>query len=216
MVLEIKICGLTTRPAVTAALAERADMIGFVFFGPSPRNVRVAAAAELGEIARGRAGIVALVVDADDAQLAAIVEGLKPDLLQLHGHETPERVGQIRERFGVPIMKALKIATAEDLDVIEAYRPHVDRFLFDAKPPPTLIHVLPGGNGLTFDWRLIAGLEAGRPSMLSGGLTPDNVAEAIRLTATGGVDVSSGVERRPGEKDPDLIKAFIAAARGAL
>jgi phosphoribosylanthranilate isomerase len=159
---------------------------------------------------------VALVVDADDRLIEKIVEGLKPDLLQLHGSETPARAAEIGRRFGVPVMKVLKIATAEDLAPVMAFAPHVDRFLFDTKAPPTLQDALPGGNGIAFDWRLIAGLDPGRPSMLSGGLDIANVADAIRLTGTGGIDVSSGVERAPGEKDPALIKAFIAAARAAL
>jgi phosphoribosylanthranilate isomerase len=216
MALEIKICGLRSHEAVSAAVQAGADMVGFVFFARSPRNVTIAAAAELGRAARGRAGIVALVVDADDRLLTQIVEGLRPDLLQLHGSETPARAGDIRRQFGVPVMKALQIASASDLAPLQAFAPHVDRFLFDAKAPPTLANALPGGNGISFDWRLVAGLDPGRPSMLSGGLDTANVADAIRLTGLRGIDVSSGVERRPGEKDPEMIKAFIAAARAAL
>jgi phosphoribosylanthranilate isomerase len=216
MALEIKICGLTSPEAVSAAVQAGADMIGFVFFARSPRNVTVETATSLAGDARGRVGIVALVVDADDRLLSGIVDGLRPDLLQLHGSETPARAAEIRQRFGVPVMKALKIATAADLAPVKAFAPHVDRFLFDAKAPPTLANPLPGGNGISFDWRLVAGLDAGRPAMLSGGLDTANVADAIRLTGMRAIDVSSGVERRPGEKDPQMIKAFIAAARAAL
>jgi phosphoribosylanthranilate isomerase len=214
--LEIKICGLKTSAVVTAAIEAGADMIGFVFFPASPRDVSPSLAAALAAPVRGRAKIVALVVDPSDTHLAAIAAALRPDLLQLHGSETPERAADIRARFGIPVMKVLKVAVAADLAPIGAFRPHVDRFLFDAKPPPVLANALPGGNGLSFDWQLVAGLDAGRPSMLSGGLTPDNVAEALRLTGLRGVDVSSGVEQAPGEKDPQLIKAFVAAARSAL
>jgi len=216
MSLLIKICGLKTHAVVDAAVTAGADMVGFVFYPKSPRHVTVAAAADLATPARGRAMIVALAVDPDDANLGAIVSGLQPDLIQLHGSESPERVAAIRSRFGVPVMKALRIAGADDLAPIAGFAPHVDRFLFDAKAPPALPHALPGGNGIAFDWQLVAGIDAGRPTMLSGGLDCDNVAQAIRLTGTRGVDVSSGVEVRPGEKDAGLIKAFIAAARAAL
>jgi phosphoribosylanthranilate isomerase len=216
MDLLIKICGLTTSATVEAAVTAGADMIGFMFYPKSPRNVSIAAAAELAIHARGRAMIVAVVVDAEDASLGEIVAGLQPDLLQLHGGESAERVSEIRARFGVPIMKALRIADADDLVPVVDFGPHVDRFLFDAKAPPALPGALPGGNGIAFDWRLVAGIDAGRPTMLSGGLDCGNVAEAIRLTGTRGIDVSSGVEVRPGEKDVRLIAAFIAAARAAL
>ncbi|MDR3493998.1 MAG: phosphoribosylanthranilate isomerase [Ancalomicrobiaceae bacterium] len=213
MALDIKICGLTTEDAVAAALAGGADLIGFVFFPKSPRNVDVALARSLAAPARGRAQIVALTVDASDALISDIARGLEPDLLQVHGAETPERVAEIRARFAIPVMKALKIAGADDLAAISRFEPVVDRLLFDAKPPATLVGALPGGNGISFDWRLIAGLRVSPPTMLSGGLDADNVAEAIRLTGIAGVDVSSGVERRPGDKDPALIARFIAAAR---
>jgi len=216
MSVTVKICGLATLEALDVALDAGADMVGFVFYPRSPRHVTVSAAAELATGARGRAGIVALVVDADDRLLAEIVDGVRPDLLQLHGRETPERVRAIRARFGVAVMKALPIASASDLRPIAYFAACVDRFLFDAKAPPSLANALPGGNGVSFDWRLVAGLDAGRPSMLSGGLDARNVADAIRLTGMRGVDVSSGVERRPGEKDPEMIKSFIAAARSAL
>lgn len=211
MSLEIKICGLSTAETLEAALGAGADMVGMVFFAPSPRHVDLTAAAGLGARARGRAGIAALTVDADDATLAAIVDALRPDLLQLHGRETPARVAAIRERFGLPVMKALGIAAREDLAALSAYEAVADRLLLDAKPPKGA--ALPGGNGVPFDWNLIAGLELSRPYMLSGGLDPENVAEAIARIHPPGVDVSSGVERGPGIKDPARIAAFIGAAR---
>ena len=212
MTLDVKICGLKTDEAVAAALEAGADMVGFVFFPKSPRNVSIEAAARLAEPARGRAVIVALAVDPDDALVAAIASGLRPDLIQLHGHESPERCAAIRAATGIPIMKAIPVAEAEDLAIVPAYVPHVDRFLFDAKPPKRP-DALPGGNGLSFDWRLIAGLDPGRPFMLSGGLDPETVAAAITTTGVGGVDVSSGVESAPGVKDPAKIRAFVARAR---
>ena len=216
MSLEIKICGLRTAETVRVAVDSGADMIGFVFYPRSPRHLEPAAAAELAAAVRGRAQIVALTVDADDALLDEIVTLLQPEILQLHGSESPRRVADIRTRSGRSVMKAIKIADATDLAVLPAFAPVVDRFLFDAKAPQGLAGALPGGNGLAFDGRLIAGLDLGKPAMLSGGLDAGNVAEAIRLTGIRGIDVSSGVESRPGEKDPDRIRAFIAAARSAL
>ncbi len=214
MTIEVKICGLKTQEAVAAALEAGADMVGFVFFPKSPRNVSIDEVARLAASARGRAKIVALAVDPDDGLVAAIAEGLRPDLIQLHGHESPERCAAIRAATGLPIMKAIPVADAEDLAVVPSYVPHVDRFLFDAKPPKRP-DALPGGNGLAFDWRLIAGLDPGRPFMLSGGLDPENVAVAITTTGVGGVDVSSGVESSPGIKDLARIRAFVARARSA-
>lgn len=211
MAIEAKICGLKTDEAVAAALAGGASHIGFNFFPRSPRSVGLASAVRLAAPARGRSAIVALVVDAEDALLDTIVAELAPDLIQVHGSETPERCAAIRTRYGVPVMKAIKIATAADLAPIAAFRDAVDLFLFDAKPPATLANALPGGNGIAFDWRLVAGLDPGRPFMLSGGLDPDNVAAALRLTGATAVDVASGVERAPGEKDPARITAFLAA-----
>jgi len=186
----VKICGLKTSDALDVALEAGADLVGFVFFAPSPRHVGVEAARALGKRVRGRAQKVALSVDAGDHELAASIEALEPDLLQLHGRETPERVAMVRERFGLPVMKALPIAERSEL---EATRP--------------------GGLGKRFDWRLLEKLQTRVPFMLSGGLDALNVVEALRITAAPGVDVSSGVERAPGEKDPDKIRAFIAAAR---
>ncbi len=215
MPLLVKICGITTMAAMDAALDAGADMVGVVFFAKSPRNVSLATGCALAGRTCGRAGVVALVVDPDDAFLGQIAANLKPDLVQLHGHETPERVADIRERFKLRVMKAIGVAEAADLAPIPAYAAVSDMLLVDAKPPKTA-EALPGGNGLTFDWRLVAGLDPGRPVMLSGGLNADNVAEAIRLTRLTGVDVSSGVESRPGIKDPDKIRAFVAAARASV
>ncbi len=214
MTLEIKICGLRTDEAVDAALAAGADLIGFVFFPKSPRNVSLDEAVRLAAPARGRAKVVALVVDADDAALAAIATRLAPDLLQLHGRESPERVAAIRRVTGIAVMKALPIAESSDLASLPAHAAVADRILFDAKPPKTP-EALPGGNGLSFDWRLVADLDPGRPVMLSGGLTPETVAEAIAVTGVAAIDVSSGVESAPGVKDPARIRAFIENARAA-
>lgn len=208
----VKICGLTTRETLEAALAAGADWVGFVRFPMSPRHLDRDAGRQLSAAARGRAGRVLLVVDPDDAALDADVAALDPDLVQLHGRETPERVAAIRARTGRPVMKAVGIAGPSDLAAIPAYAAVSDRLLLDAKPPPGAR--LPGGNGLPFDWRLLVGLDPGRPFMLSGGLTPDTVAEAIGITGAPAVDVSSGVERAPGVKDPDCIAAFVAAAKG--
>ncbi|WP_112662079.1 phosphoribosylanthranilate isomerase [Microvirga flavescens] len=210
----IKICGLSTPETLDAALDAGADFVGFVRFQKSPRHVSLDLARDLSRRARGRTQRVALVVDPQDAELADIVEAIDPDLLQLHGHETPERVAAIRARFGRPVMKVLGIGEAADLEAISAYRGVADRIMLDAKPPRTA-GALPGGNGLTFDWRLLIGLDPAIAFMLSGGLDPDNVAQAIRLTGAAAVDVSSGVEKSPGVKDPGKIEAFIRAARTA-
>jgi phosphoribosylanthranilate isomerase len=209
----VKICGLSTPDALDAALEAGADMVGFVFFEPSPRHLGIEAARTLGEQVHGRAKKVALTVDATDDALARIVKSLAPDLLQLHGRETPDRVVTVRTRFGLPVMKALPIAERSDLSPIRLYDKVVDRLLFDARAPREATR--PGGLGKSFDWRLLESLKAGVPFMLSGGLDAGNVGEALRITKAPGVDVSSGVERAPGEKDPDKIRAFVAAARDA-
>ncbi|BAT61719.1 N-(5'-phosphoribosyl)anthranilate isomerase [Variibacter gotjawalensis] len=208
----VKICGLKTLDTLDTALDAGADMVGFVFFPKSPRNIGLADAARFIAHASGHAETVALVVDADDASIASILDEAKPDWLQLHGSETPERVAEIRKSSGKRVMKALPIATAADLAAIPAFEAVADRLLFDAKPPKDATR--PGGLGVPFDWNLLHGVETKVPFMLSGGLDPDNVAEALRITHAPGVDVSSGVERAPGEKDPDRIRAFIRAARG--
>jgi phosphoribosylanthranilate isomerase len=213
MSLIVKICGLKSPEALDVALESGADMVGFVFFAPSPRNLGLDAARELGARVKGRAGKVALTVDADDAALAAIVEALKPDMLQLHGVETPQRVTAVRARFGLPVMKAIPIAERKDLARIELYKKAADRLIFDARAPRDATR--PGGLGTPFDWNLLKGVDPGIPYVLSGGLDAGNVAEALRITRAPGVDVSSGVERAPGEKDPDKIRAFIRAARAA-
>src|SRR3712207_5576207 len=189
----VKICGINSFEALDAALDAGADMVGLVRYDRSPRHLQLEEGRALSARARGKALRVALVVDADDAALAATVEAIDPDLLQLHGSETPERVAAIRARFGRPVMKAVGIADAGDLAAIDAYAAVADRLLLDAKPPAAA-EALPGGNGLVFDWRLVAGLDLDKPVMLSGGLDGRNVAEAIALTGVRAVDVSSGVE----------------------
>jgi phosphoribosylanthranilate isomerase len=212
MALLIKICGLRTPDTLDAALDAGADMVGFVFFPPSPRNIGLGTARALGERVMGRAKKVALSVNATDVELAAAVDALRPDMLQLHGQETPERVAAVRSRFHLPVMKALPIETRADLSPIHIYAKVSDRLLFDARAPREATR--PGGLGKTFDWHLLENIDPGVPFMLSGGLDAGNVAEALRITRAPSVDVSSGVERAPGEKDPDKIRAFIRAARG--
>jgi phosphoribosylanthranilate isomerase len=213
MPLLVKICGLKTPDALDVALEAGADMVGFVFFPPSPRNLGIEAARALGEQVKGRAKKVALSVDANDAQLDRIVEALKPDMMQLHGRESPERVAAVRSRFHLPVMKALPIETRTDLSPIHLYAKVADWLLFDARAPREATR--PGGLGKTFDWSLLENIAPGVPFMLSGGLDAGNVAEALRITSAPAVDVSSGVERAPGEKDPDKIRAFVRAARVA-
>lgn len=207
---KVKICGLNSRGSMQDALSARADLVGLVFFGPSPRNLSVDAAVPIADDARGRAAIVALTVDADDALVATIMAQVNPDMLQLHGSETPARVAELRERFGKPVMKAIKVATRVDAETALAYNGIADHILFDAKPPQGADR--PGGHGATFDWSLLDGVKARVPFMLSGGLTSHNVAEAIQATGATVVDVSSGVETAPGVKNAALIRAFIAAA----
>jgi phosphoribosylanthranilate isomerase len=209
----VKICGLSTPETLDVALEAGADMVGFVFFPASPRNVSLHLAGELGGRVNGRAEKVALTVDADDRLLANIVDVLRPDLLQLHGKETPARVGAIAQRFGLPVMKALPIETKADLGAIQPYLKVVDRFLFDARAPRDATR--PGGLGKPFDWHLLERLDLAVPFMLAGGVDPDNVAEAIRITRAPSVDVSSGVESAPGVKDPAKIRAFIRAVRAS-
>jgi phosphoribosylanthranilate isomerase len=209
----VKICGLSTPEALDVALDAGADMVGFVFFAPSPRHLTFERAHALASRVLERAQKVALTVDADDALLDAVVEALQPDMLQLHGTESPDRVEAVRRMFGLPVMKALPISAKSDLDGIARYGGIVDRLLFDARAPREATR--PGGLGRPFDWHLLENLDPGVPFMLSGGLDADNVGEALRITRAPGVDVSSGVERAPGEKDPDKIRAFVRAARVA-
>jgi phosphoribosylanthranilate isomerase len=213
MPLLVKICGLKTPDALDAALDAGADMVGFVFFPPSPRNLGVEAARVLGERVDGRARKVALSVDAADAELERVVEALKPDMLQLHGKETPERVSAVHARFRLPVMKALPIETRADLSPVHLYAKVADWLLFDGRAPREATR--PGGLGKPFDWHLLESVEPGVPFMLSGGLDAGNVGEALRITRARAVDVSSGVERAPGEKDPEKIRAFVRAAREA-
>lgn len=212
-ITQVKICGLRTEAALEAALAGGADYVGLVFFPPSPRNLSTEAARPLAAKARGRAKIVALMVDPDDALLDAVVAAVDPDILQLHGEESPERVAEVRRRWAKPVMKAVKVETARDAEAALGYRGIADLILFDARAPKD--SPLPGGNGAPFDWRALAGVKDKVAYMLSGGLTPENVAEAIRVTDARIVDVSSGVEVRPGEKDPELIRRFLRAAKAA-
>ena len=212
MSVAVKICGLSTPETMSAALSLGADFVGLVFYPPSPRYVTPARAAGLAALARSRARIVALVVDADDTLLSEIVAAVKPDYFQLHGSETPGRVTAIKALTGKPAIKAIKVGGPEDVAKAAAYVDVADLLLFDTKAPATLKNALPGGNGIAFDWTL---LEGKRGFMLSGGLTPGNVAEAIRVTGAPMVDVSSGVESAPGKKDINLIAKFIEAAKAA-
>ena len=211
MSLTVKICGLSTRETLDAALGAGADMVGFVFFPPSPRSISFDQARELAASVKGRGQKVALTVDADDATLSAIVTAVKPDILQLHGHESVSRILELKQKFGLKVMKALPVETPADLAGLPDYAAVSDRILFDARPPRHATR--PGGLGTTFDWHVLANLDLKRPFMVSGGLTSDNVAEALRVTRAGGVDVSSSVERAPGVKDPQLIERFIRAVR---
>ncbi len=214
MGVNAKICGLSTPEAVAAAVAGKAAFLGFVFFPKSPRHLDPAAAARLAAPVRGKAAkIVALSVDPDDAELDRIVSGLNPDLIQLHGKETPARVRAIAARAGVGVIKALPVSDAADIEAARAYETVVEHLMFDARPPKD--SELPGGTGSRFDWTLLAGRRFQRPWFLAGGLDPWNVTEAISLSGAPMVDVSSGVERGPGLKDAALITAFLDAARKA-
>lgn len=210
MPTEVKICGLSGEESVDAALETGADFVGFVFFPPSPRNIVIDRAAALARRARGKARIVALTVDADDALLSGIAEGLRPDLVQLHGKETPERAASVTAMTGLPVMKVIGVAGAIDLERTHDY-PAAERFLLDAKPPKGATR--PGGNAATFDWSILKGFSCAKPWLLAGGLDPTNVASALAATGANGVDVSSGVESAPGQKDSELIRAFIRAVR---
>src|SRR5260221_1945392 len=211
MPLIVKICGLSTRETLDVALDAGADMVGFVFFPPSPRHLSLEPARELGKHAKRRAVKVALTVDADDATLANIVEALQPDILQLHGRETVARLRDIKQKFGLPVMKAMPVETSADLAALPGYAAVADRILFDGRAPKEATR--PGGLGAVFDWHVLENLDLKLPFMVSGGLNAENVAEAVRVTRAGGVDVSSGVERAPGVKDPEMIRTFIRAAR---
>jgi phosphoribosylanthranilate isomerase len=210
--VRVKICGVNSPAALDTAVSAGADMLGFVFFPPSPRALSPADAAALAALGTGDPERVGLFVDPDDDAIEAVLSGLPLDVLQLHGAETPERCAALRARFDLPVMKALGVASPADLDALDDYAPVVDRFLLDAKPPAGA--ELPGGNAAAFDWRLLSGRAVPRPWLLAGGLTPDNVARAVAESGAPGVDVSSGVEKPRGVKDPALIRAFVAAAKG--
>ena len=214
MAVEVKICGLSTPETLDAAIAAGADLVGFVFFPKSPRNVTLEQAAALAARARGKAKIVTLVVDADDALLAAIAREVRPDLVQAHGSESPARIVEIARLTGRPVIKAIRVKDDADIAAAADFSTVASLILYDAKAPETLGNALPGGNGHAFDWGLLEGSK--RPAfMLAGGLTPENVAEAIRVTGAPVVDVSSGVESAPGIKDIGLIRKFIEAAKAA-
>ena len=212
MSVAAKICGLSTEATVTAAVAGGAAYLGFVFYPPSPRAVTSEKAARLCAAVPEGVARVGLFVDADDVAIGAVLAEASIDILQFHGGESPERVAKARTRFGRPVMKAVAIAGPEDVAAAARYEEVADLLLFDAKPPRRQ-DALPGGNGLAFDWGLIAGRSWRRPWMLSGGLTAELLPEAVRISGAAAVDVSSGVESRPGEKDLDKIRAFLAAAR---
>ncbi|MEM9395552.1 MAG: phosphoribosylanthranilate isomerase [Pseudomonadota bacterium] len=208
--ISVKICGLTRTTDMRAAVEAGARYVGLVFFPKSPRNVSLAQAAELANTVPDGVAKVGLLVNPNDAELDALLAEVPLDILQLHGAESPERVAEVKTRYGLPVMKAVGVAEAADLSRLESYIPVVDQLLVDAKAPKGAD--LPGGNGVAFDWRLIAGRRWPVPWMLAGGLTPENVAEAVRLTGARQVDVSSGVESAPGVKDPERIKKFVTSA----
>jgi len=209
--VKVKICGVRTPVIVETAAEAGADYVGLVLFPGSPRFVELEEARVLAAIARGRIGTVVVMVDPDDALIDGVIERVRPDLLQLHGNETPERVAAIKVRAGLPVIKAVSVEQAGDVAAANAYAASADHILFDAKAGPGA--ALPGGNGIAFDWTTLTGFAA--PFALSGGLTPDNVGVAIALTGAALVDVSSGVERAPGDKDAELVKNFIRAAKSA-
>jgi phosphoribosylanthranilate isomerase len=213
MTVAVKICGLSSEAAIAAAIGGGAAYLGFVFYPPSPRSVSAACAGELCGAVPASVQRVGMFVDADDAAIAAVLNAAPLDILQFHGGESPERVAEAKRRFGRKVMKAISVAGPEDVDAASRYEDAADLLLFDAKPPPRP-DALPGGNGLAFDWQLIAGRDWRLPWMLSGGLTAELLLEAVRISGATAVDVSSGVERRPGDKDPDKIRAFLEVARG--
>ena len=214
MPVQVKICGINSAAAADAVLRAGADFGGLVFFAKSPRHLGLEQGAMLAERMRGRLRLAALVVDESDAQMTAIAQQVKPDFFQLHGKETPERVGQIRSRFGIPIIKALAISEPGDLAKVAAYDDVAEILMFDAAPAANASR--PGGHGAAFDWQLLNGRSFARPWFLAGGLTPENVARAIAVSGAKMVDVSSGVESAPGIKSPTRIADFAAAAKQAV
>ena len=215
MTVETKVCGVSDRAAIDSAIAGGVRYIGFVFFPRSPRHVTPAKAAELSALLPENVTSVALAVDPDDALIAEIEAVAGVSMFQLHGGESLARVAAIKAKTGKPVMKAIKVSDASDLDAADAYTDVVDMLLFDAKPPPEMENALPGGNAVSFDWSILSGRQWPVPWMLSGGLDPDNVADAIRISGASAVDVSSGVESAPGVKDPSLISAFLKAVAQA-
>ena len=214
MTLDIKICGLKTEEAVDHAVALGATHVGFIFFEKSPRHIEPSDAGRLADRVRGRAKIVSVSVDAGNDDLDEIIDLIRPDILQLHGRETPDRVLNLKAVTGLPVMKALSIQTADDLRRIEAYDGIANRYLFDAKPPKN--SELPGGNGVSFDWRLLSMLDPAVDYMLSGGLNKDNIGEALAIARPRGIDVSSGVESSPGVKDLRMMDEFFDAVHRAM
>lgn len=215
MPVEVKICGLSTPETLEAALAAGADMVGLNFFPKSPRHVSIAKATELAKLARGKAKIVAVMVDANDTLIASIENAVAPDLYQAHGSESPERIAQIGKATGKPVMKAIRVKDVADIALARTFDGKAALILYDAKAPETLKDALPGGNGIPFDWSLLGGSSSPGLFVLSGGLNPDNVANAIRITGAPIVDAASGVESAPGIKDIGLIRKFIEAAKSA-
>ena len=213
MTLAVKICGINSDAAMAAAVAARVDCVGLIFYPPSPRFLTRDAAARLARQVPQGIRRVGVFVDAPDQMIAETLKEVALDALQLHGAETPARVADIRARFALPVIRAVKLAGPDDLAAARAFADAADMLLFDAKPPPDMADALPGGNAISFDWRLLAGYRGTRPWMLSGGLTAANLAQAVPITGARAVDVSSGVETAPGVKDPALITAFAAAAR---
>ena len=215
MSVAVKICGLSEPVTLDAALAAGADFVGLVFYPPSPRNVGLDRAEALADRARGRARIVALTVDADDDLIAALAARIRPDYIQCHGAESPQCVAAVTARTGIPVIKAIKVADAADVEAARAYAGHAAMILFDARAPESLAGALPGGNGLAFDWTLLSADGVPARFMLSGGLDAASVARAVAVTGAPIVDVSSGVERAPGVKDAGLIRKFVEAAKAA-
>jgi phosphoribosylanthranilate isomerase len=213
MTVLAKICGLKTPETVAAAIEGGAALVGFNFYGRSPRCVDPATVKQLATSVPPTVRRVGLLVDDSDARIAEILAGCDLDLLQLHGHETPERAAEIRARFGKPVIKVIPVSEAADLDRAAAYEPVADYLMFDAKPPRSMANALPGGNAISFDWALLSGRRFQRPWLLAGGLTADNLVEAVRISDAPMVDVSSGVEDRPGDKSVSKIKAFLDASK---
>ena len=213
--VDVKICGLSTLESIDAAIDAGADLVGLVFYPRSPRHVSVQQAKTLADHARGRAKIVALIVDAHDAALQDINKNVAPDLYQAHGSESPQRVLEISALTGKPVIKAIKVGDVKDIAKAADYAGKASLILYDAKAPEALVNALPGGNGLAFDWKLLGSSRQSEGFVLSGGLNPENVARAIHLTGAPIVDVSSGVESAPGKKDLGLIRKFIEAAKAA-